>query len=149
MIKEGIWHILQRKGGFPKIWKKKRREGNCEVITLYYGLGMRKACSVLHLALEKQIALRKGMPWVGITVQQCCEQISLASQSTKCRNVLQWKVPRPGSLLWLKELSSLPHMAPSVWTGSSKMRTVSSLCLSQLCNSFIHSTNFYWVRTAF
>ena len=81
--------------------KEKKHEGKWDMILikLFYGLAMRKTCSIQHLALEKKIALRKGMSGVGIIVQQCYEQISLGSQNTKCRNVLQWKLQRPRFLL--------------------------------------------------
>lgn len=79
--------------------KKDEAKWDMILIKLSYGPAVRKTCSIQHLALEKKIALRKGVPGVGMTVQKCYEQISLGSQNTKCRNVLQWKLQRPRFLL--------------------------------------------------
>lgn len=95
-----------------------------------------------HLTLEKKIALRKGMPGVGITVQQCYEQISLGSQNTKCRNVLQWKLQRPRSCC--DSDSSAPScICPHLPEQDSKIRTP----VLFLALQFIHSCNRFSLST--
>lgn len=148
MIKEGSWHILTNKRKFPEDIKEKKHDGNWDVITLFYGFRMRKACSVLHLALKKQIALAKWMPWVGITIQQCCEQIHSRPQSKKGRRWLRQKALLGHSETWVlarTQTAQQPSLYASIYLNNSlNWGLCYRQCLSQLCSSFIPSKTFYW-----